>query len=187
MRFTGLLGLAALAVACGGNSFEGNGAPLALAGGAGTGGAAGYASAGQGSGAGSAGSVSGTGGGPAILLRIVSPADAATIYLSMLADGSTYTAAIETSGFSLLPAGQCSGQANCGHGRALVDGISCNAPGASYNSEGAGALTLHIDQCPTVLGMHRLSIDLRNDDDTEFIDSATLDIVAAKSSFTIAQ
>lgn len=66
MRFTGLFGLAALVVACGGNSFEGNGAQLAAAGSAGTAGSAagaGLSSAGAGavSGGGSAGQ--GAGGG----------------------------------------------------------------------------------------------------------------------------
>lgn len=100
-------------------------------------------------------------------LSISWPPPAAAITLG--ADKEKAVGVVVKSNFQLKPAGQCGGQANCGHIHMKIDpqGDSCNIPGKPYNSmnsdTGGELIKAQFGYCKRVTGRHVIGVLLADD------------------------
>jgi len=116
----------------------------------------------------------GDAGAQAPALSITSPTPGAAV---MLGDDpeKTVDVVVAVSGFRLRAAGQCEGEAHCGHLHLRIDpqGASCNIPGRAYNSMnsdfGGEVVKAHFSYCPSAAGPHVIGVLLANDDHTPVI------------------
>ena len=76
---------------------------------------------------------------------------------------------IMRSNFTLLPAGQCGDNRQCGHVHMKIDpnGNTCNIPGKPYNSmnsdSGGDLIKARFGHCPDAAGQHVIGVLLADD------------------------
>ncbi len=102
--------------------------------------------------------------GPAV--RITMPAPDTTVALP--ADGNV-PVAFTVDNWTLRTPGSCMGAANCGHVHINIDDAACNAMGMVYNGASATSpIAANFNSCPAAMrvGMHTITVSLRNDDHT---------------------
>jgi len=106
---------------------------------------------------------------PVPTLAIVSPSAGAVLTLGGDA-GKSVSVEIAVANFTIRPAGQCGGLANCGHVHLAIDypGTACNAPGSGGNSTnsltGGTTVEAHFGYCPSPAGSHVIAVALARDD-----------------------
>ena len=100
-------------------------------------------------------------------LEIVWPKPGSTIELGN--DPERAIGVVARSNFTLLPAGQCGDNRQCGHLHMKIDptGETCNIPGRPYNSMnsdfGGDLITARFGHCPDAAGKHVIGILLADD------------------------
>ena len=100
-------------------------------------------------------------------LEIVWPPADARVQLT--ADVEKAIGVIAKSNFTLLPAGQCGDNKQCGHLHMKIDpeGDSCNIPGRAYNSMnsdfGGDLIKARFGHCPSPTGTHVIGVLLADD------------------------
>jgi hypothetical protein len=99
-------------------------------------------------------------------LSITAPANNATVTLA--SDG---TLAVQfTTNIAQAPEGSCGGVPHCGHVWLNVDDAACNLSTRPYNTSGAvSPILAAIARCPMRLGMHRIALSLREDDNSPIL------------------
>jgi hypothetical protein len=114
-------------------------------------GAVGGADAGA-AGAGDAGALA-----PVVAARIVSPADGDKCDAD---DAGRCPIALEISGASLAPPGQCGSASPCGHVDLFLDGTACGAPNSQFAATKGFA---DFSRCAKFKGRHEVSCEIRDD------------------------
>lgn len=100
-------------------------------------------------------------------LRIVWPPEGASVPLG--SDAMRTIGVVVQSNFKLMPAGQCGGEARCGHVHMKIDpqGDTCNLPGRPYNSMnsdfGGPLVAANFGACATPAGEHVIGVLLADD------------------------
>jgi hypothetical protein len=99
-------------------------------------------------------------------IAISSPTAGQTVTLGMDVNKSlpiTFT----TQNFTLASPGTSGCASGCGHVNILIDGTACNAMGKTYNATGsASPLSALFGLCASGTGVHTVTLELHNDDDT---------------------
>jgi hypothetical protein len=73
---------------------------------------------------------------------------------------------------------------NCGHIHVLVDGPACTPEGAPYNNDGiASPVNAILSTCPTVNGMHTVTLELHHNDHSPVLD-ASMNTISTQVAFT---
>lgn len=92
----------------------------------------------------------------------------------------------KVAGFSLMAPGSCAGAANCGHVHLHVDGVACNAAGASFNNSGAASpIKAKLAACPVATGRHVLSLGLHDDSHAAVKDAGGRPIAVSSEVFFV--
>jgi hypothetical protein len=100
-------------------------------------------------------------------LEIVWPSKGSVIELA--GDPEKAIGLVVRSNFTLLPAGQCGENRQCGHVHMKIDpdGDTCNIPGKPYNSMnsdfGGSLIMARFGHCPNAAGTHVIGILLADD------------------------
>jgi len=100
-------------------------------------------------------------------LEIVSPAAGSVIELGN--DSEKAAGVVVGSNFTLLPAGACGDNRQCGHVHMKIDpsGETCNIPGKPYNSMnsdfGGDLIKARFGHCPEAVGTHVIGVLLADD------------------------
>lgn len=100
-------------------------------------------------------------------LEIVWPNKGSVIELA--GDPEKAIGVVVRSNFTLLPAGQCGENRQCGHVHMKIDpdGDTCNIPGKPYNSMnsdfGGSLIMARFGHCPNAAGTHVIGILLADD------------------------
>ena len=114
-----------------------------------------------------------------VTVAITSPTPNATITLDT---GNTMQVAFTVTDFTLSAPGTCAGKTNCGHVHVKIDDDACNdsAGGVPYNVQASSSpATANLSLCPSADGDHTLTLELHNDDHSDYIDVKTGKIVSA--------
>jgi hypothetical protein len=99
-------------------------------------------------------------------IAITSPNPGETVTLGMDVNKSL-PIAFTTQNFTLAAAGTSGCGSGCGHVNILIDGTACNAIGTGYNATGsASPLSALFGLCASATGVHTVTLELHNDDDT---------------------
>ena len=108
--------------------------------------------------------LTGNSGAPSI--AITSPTPGQTVTLGMDVNKSL-PIAFTTQNFTLAASGTPGCASGCGHVNLLIDGAACNAMGKAYNATGsASPLGALFGLCASAGGMHTVTLELHNNDDT---------------------
>jgi hypothetical protein len=138
---------------------------------------------GSSSGGGSGGSSSGGGGAPSITITM--PAANASVAVTKPTD--TVSVAYTTQNFTgvaPLSASCANTSNNCGHIHVLIDGAACTPDGAPYNNDGfASPVNAILSSCPTVNGMHTVTLELHHNDHSPILD-ANMMTISGSAPFT---
>jgi hypothetical protein len=74
---------------------------------------------------------------------------------------------------------------NCGHIHLLVDNAACTPAGAPYNNDGfASPINAILSTCPTVNGMHTVTLELHHNDHSPILDPTGTSTISASVTFT---
>ncbi|MBQ0822230.1 hypothetical protein HPT29_022725 [Microvirga terrae] len=101
------------------------------------------------------------------ILEIVWPQPGSAVELGN--DPEKATGIVVKSNFTLLPAGQCGANRQCGHVHMKIDpdGDTCNIPGKPYNSMnsdfGGDLIKARFGHCPKATGQHVIGVLLADD------------------------
>jgi hypothetical protein len=100
-------------------------------------------------------------------LEIVWPGQGSVVELA--GDPEKAVGVVVKSNFTLLPAGKCGENRQCGHVHMKIDpdGDTCNIPGKPYNSMnsdiGGDLIKARFGHCPHAAGMHVIGVLLADD------------------------
>lgn len=101
------------------------------------------------------------------VLEIVWPQPGSVVELG--ADAERAIGVVVSSNFTLLPAGRCGDNRQCGHVHLKIDpdGDACNIPGKPYNSMnsdfGGDLIKARFGHCPHAAGKHVIGVLLADD------------------------
>jgi hypothetical protein len=99
----------------------------------------------------------GSASGPAIDVRIVSPADGKTCKAD---EHGKCKISVAVSGGTLAPPGRCGRVQGCGHLDVYIDGTACGSPNVQSSSANIDA---NFGRCEKIQGAHTLICELRDD------------------------